>query len=166
MWLLALFIVIPLVEIYLFIQVGAVIGGGWTLLLILLTAIIGAYFVKQQGLSLLFNAQRKMQENKVPAEELFDGICVLVSGLMLITPGFFTDTLGFLLLWPAFRSFMRVSLLDGIIGSFTFGLADTDTVRWGHEKYKKHHTKESEGDVIEAEFTVVDETKRSSHKDK
>ena len=90
-----LFIFIPIIEIAIFITVGSNIGILNTIAIILLTAIVGIYFVRRQGLSLLFNAQRNMAQGIMPAEEIKGGIFLLISGLLLITPGFFTDCIGF-----------------------------------------------------------------------
>lgn len=154
--LLILFILVPIVEIYLFIELGGWIGAGWTIVSILITALVGVFFVKQQGISLLFNAQKKMEANKVPAGEMFAGVCVLVAGLLLLTPGFFTDGIGFLLLWPAFRGFLKTSILDSILGAYTFGFVDTDTVKWGKDKAKEKYQKMKGSNTIEGDFTVVD----------
>ena len=90
-----LFIFIPIIEIAIFITVGSNIGILNTIAIILLTAIVGIYFVRRQGLSLLFNAQRNMAQGIMPTEEIKGGIFLLISGLLLITPGFFTDCVGF-----------------------------------------------------------------------
>ena len=98
-----IFLVVPIVEIYLLIQVGQVIGAGWTVLLVVLTAVIGVALLKQQGLSTLNRAQQKLNENELPAHEILEGMGLLVAGALLLTPGFFTDAVGFLLLFPPTR---------------------------------------------------------------
>ena len=97
------FFLIPIIEIYLLIQVGEVIGAGWTILLVVLTAVIGVWLLRIQGLSTLMRAQQRMRENQLPAREILEGIALVVAGAFLLTPGFFTDTLGFLLLFPPTR---------------------------------------------------------------
>ncbi|MBT8448812.1 MAG: FxsA family protein [Gammaproteobacteria bacterium] len=101
---LALFILIPIIEIAVFIQAGNLFGLGLTLLMILLTAVIGLALIRQQGLATLFRAQEKMQSGEVPAVEMMEGILLAAAGLLLITPGFFTDTIGFLILVPIIRT--------------------------------------------------------------
>jgi len=101
---LALFILIPIIEIAVFIQAGNLLGLGLTLLMILLTAVIGLALIRQQGLATLFRAQEKMQSGEVPAVEMMEGILLAAAGLLLITPGFFTDTIGFLVLVPIIRT--------------------------------------------------------------
>ncbi len=98
-----IFLVVPIVEIYLLIQVGQVIGAIWTVLLVVLTAVIGVSLLKIQGLSTLDRAQRKMQENQLPAHEMLEGLGLVVAGALLLTPGFFTDAVGFFLLVPPAR---------------------------------------------------------------
>ena len=91
-----LFIFIPIIEIAIFITVGSNIGILNTIAIILLTAVIGIYFVRRQGITLLFNAQRNMTQGIMPTEEIKGGIFLLISGLLLITPGFFYGLCRFL----------------------------------------------------------------------
>ena len=99
-------IVVPLIEIAAFVQIGGLIGLWPTLALVVLTAIAGAVLLRQQGLSTLGRAQTALQAQRFPARELFDTVCLLVAGALLLTPGFFTDLVGFALLVP----FMRYAL--------------------------------------------------------
>ena len=101
-----LFIFIPIIEISIFITVGSNIGTLNTIAIILLTAVIGIYFVRRQGLNLLFNAQRNMTQGIMPKEEIKGGIFLLISGLLLITPGFFTDCAGFLMFLTPVQNFI------------------------------------------------------------
>ena len=103
MWLLLLFILIPLLEIWLFILLGGFIGIYPTLLIILLTAVLGTFLVKKQGIYVLKEIQNKFNELKNPAEPIAHGAMILFAGALLLTPGFFTDTVGFLLLFPKAR---------------------------------------------------------------
>ena len=98
-----IFLAVPILEIYLLIQVGQVIGAGWTILLVVLTAVIGVWLLKLQGLSTLTRAQQKLSENELPAREILEGMGLVVAGALLLTPGFFTDAVGFLLLFPPTR---------------------------------------------------------------
>ena len=101
-----LFIFIPIIEITIFITVGSNIGILNTIAIILLTAIVGIFFVKRQGLNLLFNAQRNMTQGIFPTQEIKGGIFLLVSGLLLITPGFFTDCIGFAMFLKPVQDFV------------------------------------------------------------
>jgi UPF0716 protein FxsA len=98
-----IFLVVPIIEIYLLIQVGQVIGAGWTIFLVVFTAVIGVWLLRIQGLSTLMRAQQKMQQGQLPAREILEGMGLVVAGALLLTPGFFTDTVGFFLLFPPTR---------------------------------------------------------------
>ena len=89
------FIIIPIIEISIFITIGSNIGILNTIAIILLTALIGIFLVRRRGLSILFNAQNNLSQGIMPTEEIKGGIFLLISGLLLITPGFFTDCIGF-----------------------------------------------------------------------
>tara|TARA_Y100000741_G_C17982522_1_gene448567 strand:- start:181 stop:537 length:357 start_codon:yes stop_codon:yes gene_type:complete len=90
-----LFIFIPIIEIAIFISIGSNIGILNTIAIILITALVGIFLVRRQGMSLLFSAQKNMSQGIMPTEEIKGGIFLLISGLLLITPGFFTDFIGF-----------------------------------------------------------------------
>lgn len=103
MWLLLAFILVPLIEIGLFIQVGGVIGLWPTLLIVLLTAILGTWLVRAQGAVALGQLRGSFSTQTDPTEPLAHGAMILIAGVLLLTPGFFTDALGFALLTPPFR---------------------------------------------------------------
>ncbi len=103
MWLLAAFIGVPLIEIALFIQVGGLLGLWPTLLIVVLTAMAGTALVRSQGMAALGNIQRSLDRFDNPGAPLAHGALILVSGVLLLTPGFFTDAIGFALLVPAVR---------------------------------------------------------------
>ncbi|MBU2936157.1 MULTISPECIES: FxsA family protein [Pacificibacter] len=122
MWLFALFVAVPVIEIALFIQVGGFIGLFPTLAIVVLTAFLGTYLVKQQGAIALSQLRSSFGELRDPSEPLAHGAMILFSGAMLLTPGFFTDAVGFLLLIPAFRTRLFVELQKRIkVQSFTMG---------------------------------------------
>ncbi len=98
-----IFIIIPLLELYVMISVGEVIGAFWTIILVLLTAVIGVNLLRIQGMSTLMRAQKTMAQGGIPAMEMVEGIALAVAGVLLITPGFITDSIGLLLLFPASR---------------------------------------------------------------
>lgn len=97
------FIAVPLVEIWVFIQVGSVIGAWPTVALCVLTAVLGAALVRFQGLGALAKAKAALERDELPVEAIFEGLCLLAAGALLLTPGFVTDTIGFALLIPALR---------------------------------------------------------------
>ena len=102
--LLLIILFIPLVEIYLFIKIGAQIGAFNTILIILLTAVIGIYFVRLQGLSTLKSGVTQLYRNQIPIYEMMSGAALAFAALLLIIPGFATDAIGFLLILPVTRS--------------------------------------------------------------
>ncbi|THH34639.1 FxsA family protein [Aliishimia ponticola] len=110
MWLLIAFLAVPLIEIALFIQVGGAIGLWPTLLIVVITAILGTYLVRQQGLMALGQLQSRLGQLSDPTEPLAHGAMILFSGALLLTPGFFTDAMGFALLVPAVREYVFKSV--------------------------------------------------------
>ena len=106
-----LFITIPLLELWLLIEVGSGIGGLSTIALCLLTAALGGWLIRVQGISTLLKAQQRMAHGELPADHGFHGLMLAVSGLMLFTPGFITDTVGFLLLVPQLRQLIINKLM-------------------------------------------------------
>ena len=102
--LLLIILFIPLLEIYLFIEIGGQIGAFNTILIILLTAIIGIYFVRLQGLSTLKSGVTQIYQNQIPVYEMMSGAALAVAAVLLIVPGFATDVVGFLLILPLTRN--------------------------------------------------------------
>ena len=98
-----LFIVMPIAELAVLIQVGSVIGVLNTVGLVFLTAVIGAWLLRQQGLATLLRANERLNSGELPAKEVAEGLILAVGGAMLLTPGFITDTFGFLCLLPGSR---------------------------------------------------------------
>lgn len=103
MWLLVLFVAVPLIEIALFIQVGGWLTLWPTLGIVLLTGVVGTVLVRLQGLRVLEDLRRQSQELRDPLSPLAHGAMILIAGILLLTPGFFTDAVGFLLLVPPLR---------------------------------------------------------------
>ena len=108
--LLFLFTLVPILEIYVLLEAGRQIGVWPTLGMIFVTGIAGAYLARSQGFELLQRIQSDLQQGRVPAEEMFDGVMILIGGLLLLTPGFCTDLLGFCFLTPVTRRFFKHSL--------------------------------------------------------
>ena len=96
-------ILIPIVEIYLFIKIGSEIGAITTILLIFMTAIIGVYYAKYEGLNTLRSGFAQLSKNKTPAYEVLSGAAIAIAAIFLIIPGFATDIFGFLLIFPVSR---------------------------------------------------------------
>ena len=109
-----IFIAVPLIEIALFIQIGGVIGVIPTLLLIVITAVLGVTLLRMQGLRTLVRVQESLDRGEIPAIELIEGMMLLISGAFLLTPGFFTDAVGFAVLVPVIRRNVAIWLLTNV----------------------------------------------------
>jgi len=108
---LLLFILAPIAEIWLMIDIGSVIGAGWTVLIIIATAVIGGSLVRYQGLGVITRMNLSASRGELPAMEMIEGMSLLISGVLLLTPGFITDTLGFLILIPPLRRWFALNML-------------------------------------------------------
>ncbi len=102
-----LFTIVPALELYLIIKVGQVIGAFNTLLIIVITGVLGAYYARQQGVRVVSNINWEMREGRLPGDELINGAMLLVGGALLITPGFITDITGFTLIFPPSRDMIK-----------------------------------------------------------
>jgi UPF0716 protein FxsA len=106
-WLVIVFILVPLAELYVIIQVGGAIGVGPTIFLLLLDAVLGSMLLRHQGRAAWVQFNRALAENRLPHKEVFDGIMVIMGGALLLTPGFITDIFGLILLIPPTRAIVR-----------------------------------------------------------
>lgn len=102
-----IFAIIPVIELALLIKIGSVIGTLNTIIIVILTAIVGAYMVKLEGMAVMYRIQENMQQGTFPAEELINGMMILMAGVLLLTPGFFTDVIGFLMVFPVSRGVIK-----------------------------------------------------------
>ncbi len=132
---LILFITIPLVEIAILINIGKIIGAGYTIALVIGTAFLGVSLLRIQGISTLAKVQANIKKGQLPATELIEGLILLISGALLLTPGFFTDTLGFLMLVPILRQ----------------RLAETFFVNFMKNHINIRQTQARSGNIIEGE---------------
>lgn len=118
-----LFVVIPIVEIWLLIQVGSVIGALPTIALLLLTAIIGVVLLRHQGLQTLMRGRERMNAGELPATEMLEAMVLTISGVLLVAPGFATDIVGFMGLVPPLRRWLvakvapRMVVMGGVDGA-------------------------------------------------
>ncbi|MGO4539842.1 FxsA family protein [Paenibacillus sp. 2TAB19] len=113
-WLLAAFIVIPIIELWGILQVGDLIGGWTTFFVLILMGLVGSYMARAEGRKVWAEAQRQMQAGQIPGQTMLDGLCVLIGGLLLLMPGFFSDIVGITLLFPITRPFYRAYMLGWI----------------------------------------------------
>jgi UPF0716 protein FxsA len=108
------FISVPMIEIGLFVQVGGAIGLWPTLFIVVATAVAGTALLRHQGLSALTRLQQSLERGEAPLDPVFDGFCLLAAGILLLTPGFFTDTIGFALFIPPVRRALRRIILSKV----------------------------------------------------
>ncbi|MCE5171302.1 FxsA family protein [Paenibacillus profundus] len=113
-WILIVLTLIPALEVYGFVLVSNWVGGWNTFLLILLTSVIGAIVARYEAAQVWGEAQKQLQSRQVPGRAVIDGLCIMAGGIMLLTPGFFTDVLGFTLVFPLTRPLYRHYLLKWI----------------------------------------------------
>jgi UPF0716 protein FxsA len=151
-FLLLLFIVMPILEMWLLITIGGHIGALSTILLVLLTALIGVGLLREQGFATLWRGREKLQKGQLPAQEMVEGLVLAISGALLLTPGFITDVVGFAGLLPYTRVLMvklflsRVTMVDPSAGPFGYhirseGNAGGDTIdgeSWDSENNLKN----------------------------
>lgn len=115
--LLLAFLLVPVLEIYLFIKVGSIIGALPTVLIIVVTAVLGAYLLRLQGFATMARLQASLAQGQLPAVAMVEGALLLLAGALLLTPGFFTDAVGFLLLVPPLRKRLAEYVLRrGLVG--------------------------------------------------
>lgn len=145
MWLFIAFLAVPLIEITLFIQIGGAIGLGWTLVTVVITAILGTWLVRNQGLLAMTQLKSSFSEMRDPTEPLVHGAMILFSGALLLTPGFFTDAVGFALLIPAVRTAMFKAIRSRV-----------NVQSFGPGQPPHHPQPPQHGDIIDADFTEID----------
>ena len=149
MWLFVVFIVVPIVEIALFIKIGALVGLWPTIIIVILTAIIGTRLVKSQGLNAIKNVQNSIIVGQNITNSLINGALILTAGVLLLTPGFFTDAIGITLLIPQTRALWvkyGSSYVMNRVVFFSTGKKNTPNA--------KHNTFDS--DTIDGEYTDLD----------
>jgi len=147
-------------------KVGSFIGAFYTVALVLMTAVIGVSLLKRQGLSAFVRANQKMQAGQMPVAEMGEGLMLAVAGALLLTPGFVTDGIGFLLLTPGVRGFlaakwvssmMRKSQLHGASGSFYSQTTYSATSNSFDDR--KEFMTPKEADIVEGDFREIDDNK-------
>lgn len=146
--LLLLFILLPLIEIWLLIEVGTLIGPWWTILIIVGTAIVGSQLVRRQGMEVFRRVQEHQRRGEVPAIPMLEGLALLLAGLCLIMPGLITGAIGFLLLIPPLRAWAARRLLSRMVVMQANG-----SVYSSHGAHPGHRQKDQHGNtVIEGDY--------------
>ena len=151
--LLIAFLAVPILEIYLLFQVGGIIGAGWTILIVIATAVLGASLLRQQGLATWTRLNQSIAQGQLPPTILVEGIFLLLSGAFLLTPGFFTDTVGFLFLMPPVRKFLAASLLRRGM----FMAMHSNSSSQSSYSQKTTETRSQQNNVIEGEYERKDD---------
>jgi len=144
----AIFAVMTLLEIYVLMTVGDVIGNWQTVLLVIMTALIGSTLLRQQGWSTMAKAQQSIAEGKTPAFEMLEGVVILVSGVLLITPGFITDGLGLLGLMPWTRRYF----INHILEKNAVRVFCQKNSVFIHKTKNQEKTSDNKNETIEGEF--------------
>jgi len=148
-----LFAILPIVEIAILINVGEQIGGWYTVVIVILTAFSGAHLVRQQGLSTLMQAQQKMQSGTMPGQEMAEGLLLVIAGVLLVTPGFITDGIGFLLSLPMTRPLIAKGLLKNLSVKVVNSSFDGNFAQ-----HQQPHSTGQSDDIIEGEFERKDKS--------
>lgn len=156
--LLFVFILVPITEIALFIEVGSWIGLWPTLAVIALTAIVGANLVARQGLAVLTAAQESLARGEAPLDAALHGIFLLISGFLLLTPGFLTDVIGFTLLVPGARLAIAHWLINRMTAAGDVNISIQNFQRRGRRREHQAHSKET--DIIDVEYEEIDRPDR------
>ena len=128
--LLLLFTVVPLLELFILVKLGSVIGVGATIAIVIGTGVLGAWLARQQGLGVMRRLSTELGEGRLPAEALIDGLLILLAGAVLLTPGLITDTLGFVLLLPPGRAAIRRQVMAGLARRTKKGDPSVIDVEW------------------------------------
>ncbi len=144
MWLFVLFLVVPLIEIALFVQVGGFIGLWWTLAIVVLTAVVGTSMIRAQGVRAMEEVRSSFNNLRDPTEPLAHGAMILLSGALLLTPGFFTDFVGFSLLFAPVRR---------VLFSYLRSKVTVQGFSTNHTQQSRPRTSDS---VIDGEFEEID----------
>ncbi len=144
-----LFIILPVAELVVLIQVGSVIGALNTVALVFLTAIIGAWLLRQQGLATLLRANQRLNSGELPAKEVAEGLILAVGGAMLLAPGFITDAFGFLCLLPGTRHWLAAQALKRMTVAGQV-----------HSRSFFYQARDANGDIIEGEYQDHTESDR------
>jgi UPF0716 protein FxsA len=132
--LLALFILVPIAELYVIIQVGGAIGVGPTIAILILDGFLGAFLLRHQGRAAWVRFNRALAESRIPHKEVLDGVLIIFGGALLLTPGFLTDILGLILLIPPTRAIIRALMARIVRGRLSAG---PRAATWGYGRVRR-----------------------------
>jgi len=158
------FLAVPIVEMLILLKVGSFIGAFYTVALVLMTAVIGVSLLKRQGLSAFVRANQKMQVGQMPVVEMGEGLMLAVAGALLLTPGFVTDGVGFLLLTPGVRSYLAAKWLDSMMrkaqvngAAGPFYSQATYSATSNSADVQKEFMTAKEADIVDGDFSEIDD---------
>lgn len=173
---LILFIAMPILEIALLLRVGSAIGWVTTLLIVVLTAFLGSAMLRHQGLATLNKARARMDSGEMPAQQLLEGVMIMIGGVLLLTPGFVTDAFGFACLIPFTRQWLAAKIASRAITGFAVGgvgpsvagtrgpnaaNSSTSSASGGFGQTTASESRQrgrsSDGDIIDGDFRRLDE---------
>lgn len=157
-----LFTTVSLLEIFVLVKVGSFLGAAPTILLVIITALVGSALVRSQGLQLVAQLQQRLAQGEMPGQQLIEGIMLIITGVLLVTPGFVTDLSGLLLLQPTIRATIAKTILANVnLSSATMGGSFSQSsggFSQTHGGFSKPNINDE--DVIEGEFERKDDDKK------
>ncbi|WP_034474841.1 FxsA family protein [Aestuariibacter salexigens] len=146
----------PIVEIALLINVGGIIGGWNTVAIVIVTAFVGAWLVRNEGIATFSKAQQKMATGEMPGQQMAEGLLLLVAGVLLVTPGFITDIIGFLLAMPVTRPLLARQLMQHmavrVVNVHQQGSAQGFYHQQSQDPFQRRSHNHPDGDVFEGEY--------------
>ena len=158
-----LFTTVSLLEIFVLVKVGSFLGAATTILLVIITALVGSALVRSQGLQLVAQLQQRLAQGEMPGQQLIEGIMLIITGVLLVTPGFVTDLSGLLLLQPTIRAAIAKAILANVnFSSATMGGGFSQS-HGGFSQSQSGFSKpnlDNDSDIIEGEFERKDDDKK------
>lgn len=145
-----IFIVVPLVELYVIIQVGGAIGVVPTLAILLADALLGSFLLRHQGRAAWVRFNRALAENRMPHREVLDGVLIIFGGALLLTPGFITDVVGLILLIPPTRAGVRAFMTRFVVGRLSMG---SRAAAWGYGRVRERQARRRPAPAAEPGFS-------------
>lgn len=156
--LLLLFTVIPAIEIFLFIEIGARIGAFETFIIVMTTGVVGAALAKSEGFSILSKLQSQLQSGQMPADTIVQGLMIFAGGLLLITPGFLTDIVGLCMVFPGTRHLLLIFVKKHINKAMQSGHVHFYTSGFSYRSSQSNNRPQDfKANTFEADFEKIDE---------
>lgn len=160
---LILFIAMPIIEIAVLLRIGSALGWLPTLAIVILTAILGTTMLRHQGLATLNLAKQRMNAGEMPAQQMLEGVILMIGGVLLLTPGFVTDAFGFACLFPYTRRWLAAKIAArsvigfGGVGPMGSGRRTADGINVGSRANPPNSHRKTAGDVIDGDYQRIDE---------